>query len=132
MRRPQFSLKTLLWLMAVVAALFGGREWGIRHERQNRLDDLIIEQERLLAEAQQHLTVYRNLHAKWRERLEKAVRRDTPTSTVTRGEMLGNPSPSSDDGKIAPPRFSGRRPRSSDQKTRPLPQRTGINPLPNP
>lgn len=24
MRRPQFSLKTLLWLMAVVAALFGG------------------------------------------------------------------------------------------------------------
>jgi hypothetical protein len=24
MRRPQFSLKTLLWLMAAVAAFFGG------------------------------------------------------------------------------------------------------------
>ena len=24
MRRPQYSLKTLLWLMAVVGALFGG------------------------------------------------------------------------------------------------------------
>jgi hypothetical protein len=27
MRRPQFSLKTLLWLMAVVAAFFAGSAW---------------------------------------------------------------------------------------------------------
>jgi hypothetical protein len=47
MRRPQFTLKTLLWLMALVAALFGGREWGIRYERQTRLDDLVLEQERI-------------------------------------------------------------------------------------
>jgi hypothetical protein len=32
MRRSQFSLKTLLWLMAVVAAFFGGMAW------QKRLD----------------------------------------------------------------------------------------------
>jgi hypothetical protein len=30
MRRPQFSLKSLLWLMAVVAAFFAGAEWGIK------------------------------------------------------------------------------------------------------
>jgi hypothetical protein len=28
MPRPQFSLKTLLWLMAVVAAFLGGAEFG--------------------------------------------------------------------------------------------------------
>jgi hypothetical protein len=27
MRRPQFSLKTLLWLMALVGAFFGGAAW---------------------------------------------------------------------------------------------------------
>ena len=31
-RRPQFSLKTLLWLMAVVAAFFAGAAWQRRHE----------------------------------------------------------------------------------------------------
>jgi hypothetical protein len=30
MRRPQFSLKTLLWLMAVVAAFSGGAAWQHR------------------------------------------------------------------------------------------------------
>jgi hypothetical protein len=27
MHRPRFSLKTMLWLVAVVAAFFGGIEW---------------------------------------------------------------------------------------------------------
>jgi hypothetical protein len=36
MRRPQFSLKTLLWLMALVAALFGGMQ----------VDRAIMDQER--------------------------------------------------------------------------------------
>ncbi len=49
MHRPQFTLKTLLWLMLVVGALFGGRQWGIRHQRQNKLDELVKEQERLVA-----------------------------------------------------------------------------------
>jgi hypothetical protein len=30
MPRPQFSLKTLLWLMAVVGAFFGGRASQVR------------------------------------------------------------------------------------------------------
>jgi hypothetical protein len=30
MRRPQFTLKTLLWLMAVVAAFFAGGRWAER------------------------------------------------------------------------------------------------------
>ena len=33
MRRPQFTLKTLLWLMAVVAAFLGGRAY------QKRIDE---------------------------------------------------------------------------------------------
>jgi hypothetical protein len=32
MPRPQFSLKSLLWLMAVVAAFFAGTITGRRHE----------------------------------------------------------------------------------------------------
>jgi hypothetical protein len=32
MNRPQFSLKSLLWLMAVVAAFFGGAAWQHRSE----------------------------------------------------------------------------------------------------
>ena len=30
MPRPQFTLKTILWLMLVVAAFFGGAEWHKR------------------------------------------------------------------------------------------------------
>jgi hypothetical protein len=30
MPRPQFTLKTLLWLMAVVAAFFAGAAWSER------------------------------------------------------------------------------------------------------
>ena len=30
MPRAQFSLKTLLWVMVVVAAFFGGAKWGRR------------------------------------------------------------------------------------------------------
>jgi hypothetical protein len=36
MCRPQFSLKTLLWLMAVVGAYFAGGEWQ-RATQINRL-----------------------------------------------------------------------------------------------
>ena len=38
MRRPQFTLKSLLWLMAVVAAFFGGAEWA-RHRYQPVIED---------------------------------------------------------------------------------------------
>src|ERR1700756_2666174 len=34
MRRPQVSLNTLLWLMAVVAAFLGGSEWQKRQGRR--------------------------------------------------------------------------------------------------
>ena len=47
MRRPQFSLKTLLWLTALVAAFFGGREIGIRDERQRLGDTVTAEIEHL-------------------------------------------------------------------------------------
>jgi hypothetical protein len=42
MRRPQFSLKTLLWLMAVVAALFAGMT--IEHQRHVREREQLSEQ----------------------------------------------------------------------------------------
>lgn len=32
MRRPQFSLKTMLWLMALVAAFFAGSQYGRRRQ----------------------------------------------------------------------------------------------------
>ena len=47
MPRPKFSLKTMLWLMAVVGAFLGGRALGIREERQTRVDALVSEQESL-------------------------------------------------------------------------------------
>ena len=37
MRRPQFTLKTLLWLMAVISAFFGGMELQ-KHIEQRRRD----------------------------------------------------------------------------------------------
>jgi hypothetical protein len=37
MQRPQFSLKTLLWLMLVVAAFVGGIQF--ERERRRRADD---------------------------------------------------------------------------------------------
>jgi hypothetical protein len=40
MLRPQFCLKSLLWLMAVVAAFLGGDQFG--RERQRR-EDLLAE-----------------------------------------------------------------------------------------
>ncbi|HWB11674.1 MAG TPA: hypothetical protein VG826_20755 [Pirellulales bacterium] len=36
MRRPQFSLKTMLWLMAVAGAFFAGIEWDRRHPDDHR------------------------------------------------------------------------------------------------
>lgn len=38
MRRPQFSLKTLLWLMALVAAFFGGYLAGKNAEQGKWLE----------------------------------------------------------------------------------------------
>ena len=40
MRRPQFSLKTLLWLMLVVAAFLGGMELQKRIEQRRREAEL--------------------------------------------------------------------------------------------
>jgi hypothetical protein len=39
MTRPQFSQKTLLWLMAVVEAFLGGAEWKRHHDRDPLLND---------------------------------------------------------------------------------------------
>jgi hypothetical protein len=36
MARPQFSIKTMLWLMAVVAAFLGGAEWARRGWEQEK------------------------------------------------------------------------------------------------
>jgi hypothetical protein len=41
MRRPQFSLKTLLWLMAVVAAFCAGAVWQRERDRQEESERLI-------------------------------------------------------------------------------------------
>jgi hypothetical protein len=38
MRRPRFSLKTMLWLIAVVAAFFAGRAWKEREFTIERHD----------------------------------------------------------------------------------------------
>ena len=48
MPRPQFSLKTLLWLMAVVGAFFAGGEWARRRwaaERSKLLSDVKLWQD---------------------------------------------------------------------------------------
>ena len=42
MRRPQFSLKTLLWLMAVVAAFFAGIRFE-RHLAERRADSIRLQ-----------------------------------------------------------------------------------------
>jgi hypothetical protein len=44
-RRPQFTLKTLLWLMAVVAAFFAGAAWQHRQlERKFQYVDILADQ----------------------------------------------------------------------------------------
>lgn len=48
MRRPQFSLKTLLWLTALAAAFLGGRAIGIQDERKRLPAELVAEKEQLL------------------------------------------------------------------------------------
>lgn len=47
MRCPQFSLKSLLWLMVCVACFFGGRVLGIKQEHQHYIDDILEERNRL-------------------------------------------------------------------------------------
>lgn len=45
MPRPQFRLKTLLWLMVVVGAFFAGGRWEqYRYERELKSWDLDLEQ----------------------------------------------------------------------------------------
>jgi hypothetical protein len=41
MPRPQFSIRTLLWLTLVVAAFLGGI--GFEKERQRRIDEELLE-----------------------------------------------------------------------------------------
>ena len=45
MRRPQFSLKTLLWLMVVVAAFFGGWFAGCEFQRRAEIARRIMNNE---------------------------------------------------------------------------------------
>lgn len=49
MPRPRFTLKTLLWLMLVVAAFFGGASWQHRLLRQRIYH---LEEEKRFAELQ--------------------------------------------------------------------------------
>ena len=51
MCRPQFSLKTLLWLVVVVAAFLAGAQFGERREseRRDREDQDREEVERVMA-----------------------------------------------------------------------------------
>jgi hypothetical protein len=56
MRRPQFSLKTLLWLMAVVAATLSGTRYGEwRAEQKLRVHHEQLEVEREDLEENQSL-----------------------------------------------------------------------------
>lgn len=84
MRRPQFSLKTLLWLMAVVAAFCGGASWQRYRLRQaladvqDANDVLRQENENLLLEARSYKTYNRTLEieaARSRAALEIEARR---------------------------------------------------------
>lgn len=53
MRRPQFTLKSLLWSMACVACIFAGIAIGERNERkrlQSVYDEKVGEINRLMAE----------------------------------------------------------------------------------
>lgn len=69
MRRPQFTLKTLLWLMVVVGAFFGGRAVGIRDEQKraaNELEQAAREVEELWAKLSPRLRITkRNLNAEY-------------------------------------------------------------------
>jgi hypothetical protein len=48
MRRPQFSLKSLLWLMACVACLCGTRALGIKQERAHYIKDIAAKRKKSL------------------------------------------------------------------------------------
>ena len=51
MPRPQFSLKSLLWLMAVVAAFFGGLAIGHQNTWQYRVIQALMKDNAALVEA---------------------------------------------------------------------------------
>ena len=74
MRRPQFSLKTLLWLMLVVAAFFGGSAW-----QQQKLQDKLRaseETEKQLRQSQKTLLQRNHAYARevvhWQTKAETA------------------------------------------------------------
>ena len=52
MSRPQFSLKTLLWLMALVAAFFGGVRLGRQRQRLEDIEAAIADVERAAVRAE--------------------------------------------------------------------------------
>jgi hypothetical protein len=54
MRRRQFTLKTLLWLMAVVAAFLGGAGWQRRILNQ-RLADMEVAHSKLVYSLEQDI-----------------------------------------------------------------------------
>ena len=72
MPRFRFSLKTLLSLTALVAAFFGGREIGIRDERQRLLQNHWSEQ---MAVAKESVRQYSKM-VEDRRKLEEEVTRD--------------------------------------------------------
>ena len=78
MPRPQFTLRALLVATLLVAGFFGGRELGVRHERQNRLDELVAEQTRIRDELRDTLRACQKLlnekkeeRAYWQEETRK-------------------------------------------------------------
>ena len=89
MRRPQFSLKTLLWLMAVVGAFLAGIEWDRRHPKDER---------RWLRDKCQRLEAYQQ--SQWRsiwtlhEALEKHGINRSEISEIDDPPLFREPHPS--------------------------------------
>jgi uncharacterized protein HemX len=46
-RRFQFSVRALLVVTLLIAMFLGGYKLGVRHERQNRIDQLVQEQTKI-------------------------------------------------------------------------------------
>ena len=76
MRRPQFTIKLLLWLTALVAAFLGGMQWqdrilGIRaSEREQELERM----NRGLANEIQSLVLHRGRMERKLQRMSKKLR----------------------------------------------------------
>ena len=78
MPRPQFSLKTLLWSMVVVAAFFGGAAWQRRQYAIDREDwlDMTLRQAETMASMHDDIKA---LHRQIRERSPDAAAKPTET-----------------------------------------------------